>query len=164
MSNSVEIKNDTSINPDTEPVKSSALVIDANGGAASISEEVGRTWFNIAADTKAPAILIIGTANGTIPSFLNPFITEATVDRPVFIASTNYAYDEGPLVKDTPYDSQIETASAGAVLLRDVNINGLGDILDTINQGAETGLVGRELRDFVLERFGTPEPLAHFTE
>jgi len=148
-----------------KPDSPSPVVIDANGGAASLSEKTAKTWFEYATNTSAPVIVIIGTANGTVPDFLFPLVEQTSAERPVFIVSTNYAYDEGPEVNsDAPYDSQVEAAKSGAILLRDVNINGLDEVLDVIDNAAGQGFTGPELQDFVVESFGTPEPLARYSE
>jgi hypothetical protein len=73
---------------------------------------------------------------------------------------SNYAYDTGPQVDpDAPYELLVDSTKAGATLLRDVNVNGIRKVVNTINVAAAVGKQGPDLNQLIIDKFGVPEGL-----
>jgi L-asparaginase/Glu-tRNA(Gln) amidotransferase subunit D len=106
-------------------------------------------------DTGSKAIVITGFATGTTPSALNPFIAQ-TVERgvPVFILSDNSADIGGP--DRIVYGVQEEAVQAGATPLKDINVNNRDELAEAIQDAIDKGKAGAELRQVIVDLYGTP--------
>lgn len=103
-------------------------------------------------DTKA-VILNSQNANGAVPDTVAPIIRETTERGvPVFVIAGNYGTDHGVL--EIRYDSQRQAAEAGAVLIRDVNVNNLGDVAQSAQAYVNQGLVGTGLNQAIIDQYG----------
>lgn len=103
---------------------------------------------------KPKALILLSNASGTTPETLNPFIEEFVgKDIPVFLLSRNYARETG--IQKITYGAQAEAVKAGAIPLKDVNVNGTLRVVDAIQKAASEGLNGKRLNDAIITQFGT---------
>lgn len=105
---------------------------------------------------KAKALVIIAFPSGTTPSSLNPFIHDLTEkDIPVFILANNPLTPHG--IREIRYETQAEAVEAGAIPLRNVNINNRLDVYIYIQEQINAGKTGKDLGATIAEKFGTPK-------
>jgi len=117
--------------------------------------ELAQSAFRAHVGTGVKALIIVGTANGTVHKALFPLIRETTERNvPIFVLSDNPSDDYG--VKALKYEPQMKVADAGATPLRDVNIKKIAEVVQTIQAEINQGKTGQQLNEAVIEKFGTP--------
>lgn len=119
--------------------------------------ELTADLFRIAGD-KAKALVLAGFATGTTPNVLNPHIKALTEKGiPVFILSKNPANEHG--IRKIKYQVQQDAVEAGAIPLRDPNVNNDVEVLTSIQQAINDGKTGEQLTQAVVEKYGSPPPI-----
>ncbi len=103
------------------------------------------------------AIVLEVYATGGPPEAMVPFIKDSVQKGvPVFLLSTNYARDTG--IQQLSYGPQQLAAEAGAIPLRDVNVDRTLDVVAAVQAAANKGLVSKDLEDEIINQFGTVAP------
>lgn len=133
-------------------------VLEVNPGLAD--SDNARLNFHAHLRANPKALLLIAYATGGTPESLNPYIQEYT-DKgiPVFLLSNNPGDDHG--IREITYGVQAEAAEAGAISLKDVNINSLQQVVRAIQDAAKAGLEGENLRKAIVGQFGMATAGSH---
>ncbi|MBI4079589.1 MAG: hypothetical protein HY429_04855 [Candidatus Levybacteria bacterium] len=103
------------------------------------------------------ALVLEVFATGTVPSILDPLIKEC-VDGggSAFLLSNNPGDEKG--ITKLAYEANMGAVGAGAIPLRDVNVNNRIEVLKTIQEAISQGKIGNELNKVVIEKFCAPAP------
>lgn len=133
-------------------------VLDINPTLA----ENARANFDAHLKMDPKAFVLLTSATGSTPQILNPIIRELTEKKiPVFLLSNNPGLETG--IQKITYEPQLDAVNAGAVPLRDVNVNRTLDVVNAIQQQIKEGLTGDRLKTAIVEKFKTPEPVPAHT-
>lgn len=124
-------------------------------GLASNAELTRGLWDTYTNFSKA--IVIEAYGSGTTPEVLNPLIKDY-VDKGgcVFLLSNNPGENRGIL--QLKYEPQVLAVEAGAVPLRDVNVNNRQAVSESIQDAINQGKTGEDLKRVIIEKYGTPLP------
>lgn len=131
-------------------------VIDVNPALAE--EKEARFTFDAHLKMDPKAFILLAYATGGTPETFNPHIRELTEKGiPVFLLSNNPGLETG--IQKLAYEPQLKAVEAGATPLRDVNINRMLEVVNTIQQQIKEGLTGDKLKAAIVAKYGTPEPV-----
>ena len=139
--------------PSEEEPRSLDIAILPTTPALAGNLAITAEFFDAMEQADSKALIIEGYAAGTTPVALNPFIT-STVQRgvPVFILSNNPAEDHGP--QRIKYATHQEAVDAGATILRGVNINGMEEVANAIQDAIDEGKTGQDLAQALIDIYG----------
>lgn len=111
--------------------------------------------FDAATAPGTAALILVGYATGTTPTAINPFIKRSVENGvPVIVLSDNRGENTGP--QRLKYETQVAAVEAGATPLKDINVNGLGEVVSAAREAARSGKAGQELADTLVSQYGTP--------
>lgn len=137
------------------PKASNVSVLHTNLGMTS--PDLMRKVFEAHVGETTKALIIRGWATGTVNESLLPLVRETTERGvSVFILSDNPADSKG--IQKLKYEPHVEAVAAGAIPLKDVNINQGMEVLEAIQEEIDLGKTGKDLNDAIADRFGTPIP------
>lgn len=122
------------------------------------AHETVDVFFDAAVKTDKKAIVIITYNTGATDEELIPFIKKCKDHGiNIFLLSDNPANDFG--IQTIKYETTQKAIEAGAIPLRNPNVNNQWDVQREIQRLINQGKIGEELNKSVIEQFGTPPPL-----
>ncbi len=118
--------------------------------------------FDAIAKTHPKALVLEVYASGTSPTVLDPLIKKY-VDNgiSVFLLSNNPGDEKG--IEKLAYAANLGSVQAGAIPLRDVNVNQRLDVISTIQHAINEGHTGTDLNDEIISKYGTAAPTSRPT-
>jgi L-asparaginase/Glu-tRNA(Gln) amidotransferase subunit D len=130
------------------------LHITPNLGGAP---ELLANMFRAVEDSGSKALIIQGFATGTVPVVAHPHIERLVKEKniPVFVLSDNKGEDFG--VRNLKYENHEQLVTAGAIPLRDVNVNDTERVVARINESLMVGANSNEIVRDVIGEFGIPD-------
>lgn len=121
------------------------------------AEQLLESMFKAVEDSSSRVLILRGFGTGTVPRAANPHISRLVHERdiPVFVLSDNPGDDFG--VRRLKYEAHEGLVAAGAIPLRDVNINDVERVMATIQGSIDHGADSSEIVRTVVGEFGVPD-------